>query len=205
MICRMGRRSVVTLRLRDLPRPNVRAQGLQPASEPMPSAEAGGRQDSGTRAIAQITTITLEKTEDGVQLRLQTADGTPLQGTSASSGNGVTVTFAQAQLQQAFRQEAPIPGIRAIVATNTTPDSVTVTITSSDDQAPDVELTQAGADTILGILAGEEEVIVTAQKRQERAQDVPIALSVFDAKAVEDQQIGNIADLAARPPKFNGF
>ena len=40
-----------------------------------------------------------------------------------------------------------------------------------------------------------EEIIVTARKRQESLQDVPIAISAFDAAAIERQHLDTVADL----------
>ena len=44
------------------------------------------------------------------------------------------------------------------------------------------------------------EVTVTAQKREERPQDVPIALSVFDAQSLDDHQIEGGAELLRATP-----
>ena len=49
---------------------------------------------------------------------------------------------------------------------------------------------------------GLEEIIVTAQKRVESAQDVPIALSVFDAATLEKANIDRVDDIALRTPNF---
>ncbi len=49
---------------------------------------------------------------------------------------------------------------------------------------------------------GLEEIIVTAQKRAESAQNVPIALSVFDAGTLERARIMRIEDIAYRTPNF---
>ena len=49
---------------------------------------------------------------------------------------------------------------------------------------------------------GLEEIIVTAQRRAESAQDVPIALSVFDASTLEKANIDRIEEIALRTPNF---
>jgi iron complex outermembrane receptor protein len=49
---------------------------------------------------------------------------------------------------------------------------------------------------------GLEEIVVTAQKRVESAQDVPIALTVFDASTIERANIDRIEDIALRTPNF---
>jgi len=45
-----------------------------------------------------------------------------------------------------------------------------------------------------------EEVIVTAQKRQESAQDVPIAVTAFDSEALESKQITTFSDIRFTAP-----
>jgi len=52
------------------------------------------------------------------------------------------------------------------------------------------------------VAGGLEEIIVTAQKRVESAQDVPIALSVFDAATLEKANIDRVDDIALRTPNF---
>ena len=48
-----------------------------------------------------------------------------------------------------------------------------------------------------------EEVIVTAQKRLESAQDVPIAVTAFDAEALEAKQINGFADIRFTAPNIS--
>ena len=48
-------------------------------------------------------------------------------------------------------------------------------------------------------LAQLEEIIVTAQKRAESAQDVPIAVTAFDASALKSQQIATFGDMLRVP------
>jgi iron complex outermembrane receptor protein len=49
---------------------------------------------------------------------------------------------------------------------------------------------------------GLEEIIVTAQKRVESAQDVPIALSVFDSGTLQRANIRRIEEIVMRTPNF---
>jgi iron complex outermembrane receptor protein len=46
------------------------------------------------------------------------------------------------------------------------------------------------------------EIIVTARRRAERPQRVPISLSIIDGKAIEAQDIRNTTDLSARAPNL---
>lgn len=47
-----------------------------------------------------------------------------------------------------------------------------------------------------------EEIVVTAQKRAESIQDVPIAISAFDAGAIKNTASNNIDDLSVFTPGF---
>lgn len=53
-----------------------------------------------------------------------------------------------------------------------------------------------------GEFAGIESVIVTAQKRDEDSQKVPITIKTLDASALQSQQIDNVADLSQAVPGF---
>ncbi|MDP4651618.1 MAG: TonB-dependent receptor, partial [Haliea sp.] len=48
-----------------------------------------------------------------------------------------------------------------------------------------------------------EEVIVTAQKRAESVQDVPIAITAFDESALRDKQINGFADMRVSAPNVS--
>ncbi|NOX52336.1 MAG: TonB-dependent receptor [Gammaproteobacteria bacterium] len=48
-----------------------------------------------------------------------------------------------------------------------------------------------------------EEIVVTAQKRAESIQDVPIAMDAFGAEEIQSRQIVSIADLAAVSPSLS--
>jgi outer membrane receptor protein involved in Fe transport len=58
----------------------------------------------------------------------------------------------------------------------------------------------------LGLAApvhAEEEIIVTARKREESIQSVPVAVSAFTTEAIEDRQIRDISDVARFAPGLN--
>lgn len=50
---------------------------------------------------------------------------------------------------------------------------------------------------------GIEEIVVTAQKRAENVQDVPIAISAFSSEALQERAVGSIAQLSAIAPNVN--
>ncbi|MPT49203.1 MAG: TonB-dependent receptor [Sphingobium sp.] len=50
---------------------------------------------------------------------------------------------------------------------------------------------------------GIAEIVVTAQKRAENVQDVPIAISAFTASALQERAVGSISQLSAIAPNVN--
>lgn len=60
----------------------------------------------------------------------------------------------------------------------------------AQDQAPQAEDAQGGIP----------EIVVTAQKRAENVQDVPIAISAFTAAALEERAVGDVANLSGITP-----
>lgn len=67
-------------------------------------------------------------------------------------------------------------------------------------QAP--PLAAQEADKSAGML---EEVVVTARKREESLQDIPVSLSVFDAGAIQAADLKNLADVSSLTPGFQFF
>ncbi len=50
---------------------------------------------------------------------------------------------------------------------------------------------------------GEDEIIVTARKREERLQDVPIAVTAVTADDIEREQINTVREIASITPGLN--
>lgn len=74
-------------------------------------------------------------------------------------------------------------------------ESETTTVVVADVQAD-----QAEADVPPGSGGGVEEIIVTAQRRDQRLQDVPIAVTALSAEGLERQAITSTADLTVAVP-----
>ena len=62
---------------------------------------------------------------------------------------------------------------------------------------------KAGAAADEGAVKRIEEVVVTARRREELLQDVPISMTVFDQKQLDDRNIVNAGDLAAFTPSLS--
>jgi len=74
----------------------------------------------------------------------------------------------------------------------------TALVTVSPAFAQDADVAPAEEDT-----GGIEEIVVTAQKRAESAQDVPIAISVFSGESLSERAVTNVSQLTAVAPNVN--
>ncbi len=81
-------------------------------------------------------------------------------------------------------------------------NTIIVRKTSSAAMAQDA-VTNAGADQGEETSFVLEEIIVTAQKRSQNMQDVPVAISAFSAGALEQRGIGSPEDLQYSVPNLN--
>ena len=64
------------------------------------------------------------------------------------------------------------------------------------EEAPDSE---AAPDTSLN------DIVVSARHRDERLQDVPLAISAIAGKELNDQHLDRLPDYAAKIPNFSAF
>jgi iron complex outermembrane receptor protein len=185
----------VPRRLRDIRRPSATLQEWDSELQKQTLAQS-----------TMITRVRLNPTEDGLQVILETTKGETLEATSRLSGNDLIFEIANAQLQQPFQQDKPTANIASIRAISTVNNSVQVIITGISD-APDGEIVQSSSGLTISVLPSEpeEEVTVTAQKRPERAQDVPISLTVLDSQQIQDAGIRTVQDIANRTPNFSAF
>lgn len=71
--------------------------------------------------------------------------------------------------------------------------------------APVQDATPPGAPASAGTINEEGEIIVTAQRRSESAQRVPISLTVLSSGALEKANISNVQDIARVAPSFYAY
>lgn len=180
--------------LKDIKRPSQNAQDLL-----SPKVVA--------QTLIQITDVQLTPTTDGLTLALLTADGAKLQSVPTRSGNTLSIDIPNAQLAREFRQEKPIAEIQSITVTAVGSDRVRVTIVGVD-RVPTANIVsgQTGLNVGVQVAAqpeeGEEEVVVTAQKRPERPQDIPASLTVLPRQELEDARVNSVRNIAVNTPNF---
>ncbi|MEA5516589.1 TonB-dependent receptor domain-containing protein [Nodularia sp. UHCC 0506] len=169
-----------------------------------------------------VTGIKLDQTASGLEVVLETSASDQLQATTKIEGNSFIANIPNAQLLLAsgntFRQEKPVAGITEVLAVNQDANSIQITVVGTT-QAPKVELFDSNEGLVLGVtpttpetqLSAESqkpnepdiELTVTAQKRPENAQNVPISITVIPRQEIEDAQIDSLIDIANQTPNFN--
>ncbi|MBE9009221.1 AMIN domain-containing protein, partial [Pseudanabaenaceae cyanobacterium LEGE 13415] len=145
----------------------------------------------------QIINSDIRSTATGFTLNLQTANGEPLQAVTSESGNTLTIDIQNAQIQQAIDRRNPVLGIASIEIINQSANQVRITIVGIDG-VPTGAIATTQTGFTIGVVAPEpeEEVVVTAQKRPEPAQDTPISLTVIERQTLEDAQINSLQGIA---------
>jgi len=79
--------------------------------------------------------------------------------------------------------------------------AIAQTTPATDATAPEATGAEAtGAEAEPADQGGIREIVVTAQKRAENVQDVPIAISAFDSQALSERNISDVAQLSNIAP-----
>ena len=83
------------------------------------------------------------------------------------------------------------------VITTATLAMATATPAWAQDQAPEQQSAEAQTPEPP---AGEQDILVTAQRREQRLQDVPVAVSAYNAAALEERAIADVSQLSNISP-----
>lgn len=75
-----------------------------------------------------------------------------------------------------------------------------IVASSTSAWAQDAAAPQAASEQSRG---GLDDIVVTARKREENAQDTPIAITAMSGSMIEDRQIANVAQVASYAPNVN--
>ncbi len=165
-------------------------------------------------SIVQVTDVQITPTESGLVIRVESQDGQLETPILTKVGNALVAHIPNARLN--LPDEASIPmadpatGIALVNVTETPDNQVRIAITGKDtlpiaDLVPSergfmLEVTPG----IAGIVESEDaiQITVTAQKRPEEVQDVPLSITVLSSQELEDAQIDSIEDIAQNTPNF---
>lgn len=182
--------------------------------------------------VISVTGVRLNQTRSGLEVILETTASDKLQPTIKSEGNNFIADILNAQLRltsgNSFRQENPAAGITEVTVTNQDTNSIRITVVGAAS-VPKVELFDSDEGLVIGLTPTtpdtdkpssetqpkpsadkkpnepDIEIIVTAQKRPEQSQEVPISITVIPQQELEDAQIGSFGDIANNTPNFSFF
>lgn len=196
-------------RLSEIERPATTIKEWRARLEKQGVTEKRQRQFWLAQSPITISGVRLNPTQDGLEIILETAGGEPLEGITSSQDNRLIVEISNAQLQlpkgQDFRQENPAPRIASVTVIATNPNQLQITVTGIDS-LPDGTIVQSQSGLVLSVISSPEiEILVTAQKRPELAQDVPISITALSQETLEDAQIDSLQDIANNTPNFSFF
>ncbi|BAY69653.1 TonB-dependent receptor [Nostoc sp. PCC 7120 = FACHB-418] len=166
-------------------------------------------QSAPTPPKIKITGVRINRTDDNFEIILETPDGEISAPETLQEGNIFIADIPNAVLAlpegKEFREDTPVDGISYVTVTQQeSNNTVRVTIASSGKLPPIQVVNQSNGLTIaLTPTSPDIELIVTAQKRPEDAQDVPLSLTVIPQQEIEDAQIRSFQDIANNTPNFS--
>ncbi|MBE9049085.1 TonB-dependent receptor [Nostocales cyanobacterium LEGE 11386] len=190
---------------------------------------------AGASEILQVTGVQVNSTDKGLEVILETADGTKLQVVNQSQGNSFIADLPNSQLNlppsNTFSQDNPTPEITSITVTNQDANTIRVTVTG-ETGVPEVELFDDDQGLVFIFPPTESasqpetaeptdqtdsseptptsrdetiEITVTAEKFAADVQDIPISITAIPEQEIEDAQIRSLSDIAANTPNFTTF
>ena len=165
-------------------------------------------QENTTPAIVQITGVRLQQTDNGLQVILETPQGDLSSPTTRTNGNTLIADIQNAVLNLPnggeFQANNPVETIASITVTQLD-NKVIVRITGVKD-TPTVNFASGDRRLVLSLNStprADIELTVTAQKRPEDAQDVPLSLTLIPEQEIEDARIDSFEDIADYTPNFS--
>lgn len=171
----------------------------------------------------EITGVELTTTSTGLWLTLDTSAELSVLVTTSTIGNALIVEIPNAVLVlpegDEFQTANPAEGV-ALVTVSALPDNVVRVALTGVAAPPKAEVQLGATGLVLSIAAGNQvavdpstdpsdaevlEIVVTAQRREENVQDVPISITVLTADDIDDADIVNLEGFAENTPNFSVF
>lgn len=156
----------------------------------------------------QITGVNLQQTSDGLEIILETPNGTLEVTDTFNQGNTFIAEINNAVLAlpegNIYRVDNPADGIASITLTQLESNNKVRVVVTGRESLPTASVlnTAKGLTLSLSPAPADIELIVTAQKREEEAQDVPLSLTVIPQQEIEDAQIDSLQNIANYTPNF---
>jgi iron complex outermembrane recepter protein len=167
-------------------------------------------------SLVQITGVRVEETDTGLQVILETAEGSLEVPETRSLGNALIADISNATIAQEFSQANPIEGI-ALISVSQLPDNrVRVAITGTEFP-PVAEVTSGTQGLVLAVMLGDAvvgteedaiQVVVTGEQDEgynpsntsvgtrtdTPLRDIPQSIQVIPEQVLEDRQVRRITE-----------
>lgn len=125
---------------------------------------------------------------------LQDQTGALIVRDRTASGDGPAMLLAASATERATAEPIAQPGSQAVAGDVPTEHS------PAEAKA---DATHVAGASMADLASGLEEIIVTAQKREESLQKTPIAITAFGVKELETQRVSNVMELVNKVPSLN--
>jgi iron complex outermembrane recepter protein len=168
-------------------------------------------------ATVQVTGVSYNQTEFGLEIVLQTAEGKPLVIDTSqvrSQGNSLTIDIPNAVLAlpdiSEFSTENPTEGIASIQVTQQTDTSIQLTVTGNN-ALPSEEVTLRTGELVYSLNADaipDEEIVVTGEQdspynpsnattatgTDTPLRDIPLSVQVVPQQVIEDRNVTELGN-----------
>ncbi|MBC1256305.1 TonB-dependent receptor domain-containing protein [Trichormus variabilis] len=184
---------------------------LSDIERPQTSVRDWLAQSAPTPPQIKITGVRINRTDDTFELILETPDGEISAPETLQEGNIFIADIPNAILAlpegKVFREDTPVDGISYVTVTQEESNNTVRVTISSPGNLPPIQVVNQSNNLTIALTptptSPDIELIVTAQKRPEDAQDVPLSLTVIPQQEIEDAQIRSFQDIANNTPNFS--
>ncbi|ABA24897.1 TonB-dependent receptor (plasmid) [Trichormus variabilis ATCC 29413] len=182
---------------------------LSDIERPQTSVRDWLAQSAPTPPQIKITGVRINRTDDTFELILETPDGEISAPETLQEGNIFIADIPNAILAlpegREFREDTPVDGISYVTVTQEESNNTVRVTIASPGNLPTIQVVNQSNNLTIAVTptSPDIELIVTAQKRPEDAQDVPLSLTVIPQQEIEDAQIRSFQDIANNTPNFS--
>ena len=165
--------------------------------------------DTEAVSISEITNLRLNSTEEGLDILLEGNVEGNIEVLQTIEENRLIININNARLvREDFEQENPTEGVDFLQVTSPTENSIQAIVTGTLI-APEVsEVLQADELLSINLSVLRQEtlvMVVTAQRFEETIQDVPLSITAFSEREIEDANIDSFESIAENTPNFSLF
>lgn len=199
-------------------------EGAILAQQDLPQPDEAQQSEAQQSEAIEIVRIDILEVDGGIEIILETPSGELSRPFTIINGNTFTADIENAVLSlpegSDFRLDSPISGIDSIEAMQLDVQQVQVRVVASET-IQDANVSIDSQSLILGVVSGAPTVadtteqlpessdslrlVVTAEKRPDEVQNVPISLTAFSREEIEDADIDSLEDIAGATPNFNVY